>query len=56
MIVTMMLKPARMIEMPIRPNANAYESMPSPAWIDSGAYPVQPVGKPPSRKLDSRIT
>ena len=29
--------------------------MPSPAWMDSGAYPVQPVGKPPNRMLDSRM-
>ena len=24
-------------------------------WIDSGAYPVQPNGKPPSSSPDSRI-
>ena len=51
----MMLKPARMIEMPIRPNATAYESAPSVAWMDSGAYPVQPNGNPPSSSPDSRM-
>ena len=24
-------------------------------WIDSGAYPVQPNGKPPSSRPDSRM-
>ena len=30
--------------------------MPSVAWTLSGAYPVQPVGNPPSSTPESRIT
>jgi len=41
--------------MPISPNATAYESAPSVDSIDSGAYPVQPNGNPPSISPDSRI-
>ena len=55
MTVTMMLNPARMTENPISPNAIAYESAPTVDWIDSGAYPVQPNGNPPSMRPDSRI-
>ena len=42
--------------MPISPNATAYESMPSVAWRLSGAYPVQPVGNPPSSTPESSTT
>ena len=37
MMVTIMLKPARIIERPIRPNAKKYASMPSLAWVASGS-------------------
>ena len=56
MMVTIMLKPARIIEMPIRPKAKKKASMPCVACVASGSYPVQPVGNPPNRTPDSRIT
>ncbi len=37
MMVTIMLKPARIIEMPIRPNAKKYASSPWVAWVASGS-------------------
>ena len=33
--------------MPITANPTRYESMPPPACVCNGAYPVHPVGKPP---------
>ncbi len=50
-----MLKPARIIDTPISPKATAYESAPTVDWMDSGAYPVQPNGKPPSSRPDSKM-
>ena len=53
--MTIRLNPSRISEIPISPNAIAYESAPSVDWMDSGAYPVQPNGNPPSMRPDSRI-
>ena len=56
MTVTMMLNPARIIEIPIRPNATSVGVHALGRLdADSGAYPVHPVGKPPSSTLDSRM-
>ncbi len=55
-IVTIMLTPSRTIEIPTSAKNMMYESIPIRAWSLSGWYPVQPVGKPPKKIVDKRIT
>jgi hypothetical protein len=56
MVVTIMLIPSRVIESPTSAKKKMYESKPKLASSLSGAYPVQPVGKPPKKRVVIRIT
>ena len=54
-IVAIRLRPSRVIEIPTRAKKKMYESKPKLASSLSGAYPVQPVGKPPKKIVETKI-